>query len=117
MKTQKVLRFALAFGILASSPAGTGPPPGDFPLQAHYRIDRPGYLVSWPRTGEVLPRGTYRYRFTLRRLPGHLPGMLASANDAARLEVYDLTRRERIASRAVQQEDLTRWRRGGERSE
>jgi len=112
MKSRQVLSILLSAGVSIPVPAGTGPPPADFPRQAHYRIDRPGIVAQWPRHGERLKAGTYRYRFGLRRLPGHLPGMLANANDAARLEVFDRTKNERIASRTIQLHDLTETTRG-----
>ncbi len=113
MKYLRAESLIVAVVISLPSAAGTGPPSNDFPRQAHFRIDRPGILMSWPKNGEPLPPGTYRYRFTLRQLPGHLPGMLASANDTVRLEVYDATRGERIASRVIQQNDLGVWKRDG----
>lgn len=115
MKSRKTLIFLLSAGISLPAPAGVGQilgPSPSFPRQAHYRIDRPGLLLQWPEKGESLQPGTYRYRFSLRRLPGNLPGILSSANDAVRLEVFDLTTNERIASRTIQQDDLANTQRG-----
>jgi len=76
-------------------------------LVALYRIQKPSYLLtSSPLYGRTLTRGTFAYVFYLQREPGSLGGLFQKANDAVRLEVWDVTAQERVASRTLQQVDF-----------
>jgi hypothetical protein len=80
---------------------------------AEFGHHKPGYLLGGFKADPViLPAGTYQYTFYIQRGPGHLRGLFSGANEAVRLEVFDRTTGERIASRAFQQNDFdSPWRR------
>src|SRR5258706_404492 len=74
---------------------------------AHFRIHRPGYMVSGLQNGgESLPIGTYRYDFYFALRPGHLASLLSSANDVVRLEVADASTKDVLLTRTFQTVDF-----------
>src|SRR5271154_3547024 len=65
-----------------------------------YRIHQPGYFIHGRvNGGDPLPMGTFRYVFDWGLLPGSLAGLFWGANDAVRVEAWDVTAGERLMSR------------------
>lgn len=72
-----------------------------------YRMDPPGYFIRGRVTGgEALAPGTYEYIFYFALQAGSLGGLLAKANDVARIEVWDRTQHERLLYRTFQMADF-----------
>ena len=80
---------------------------------AEFGRHAPGYLLGGFKVAPIiLPAGTYQYTFYMQRGPGHLRGLFSGANEAVRLEVFDRTTGERLASRSFEQNDFDRpWKR------
>lgn len=82
--------------------------PGSRGWAADYKSAKPGYALSRLKDPLMLPPGVYRMTFNLRR--GHYPnkGMFHQTYGLFRLEIWDLTANERLASREIQIGDFSK---------
>lgn len=81
--------------------------PGSHGWELDYRRDRPGYAVAGLTSPLFLESGLYRATFIIRR--GNYPkkGLLFKSYGLFRLEIWDVTARERVTQRELQIADFS----------
>lgn len=74
--------------------------------QVNYKKHKPGYVLSSSIKPLTLDSGLYRFTFTLRRGQYPSKGLLYQSFGLFRIEIWDLTHKEKLADRNLQIADL-----------